>query len=373
MNTNHRTRVDWMMIWPALIRFEIIQFLIIVSRKLLRLVPVIGWCFCWIAVFLERSWDIDKSVLIDMIKILSSTTVEPRSLFLFFPEGTDLWEKSIASSNKYADKNGLTHYKYVLHPRTKGLKTIINVLNENLFAICDATIGYVDYTKDERCNELFLAAGRYPKEVLFYFETFTLDDIIKQYKEKYGVDSGDDDQKEREYTMQSYMDNDGWYEPSPYVPKNERMQFVDIMDKYHDVDTEQIRDTEMEIINNAIDDFIKKSFERKEIRLKEWYENGKWIEDEKYKIEYNFIPRSDYIIALIMFVVQCIGFIWLWKNMRWYIWLICAAHIIFSIGDTVGKIIRSHREWVCELEKQRKTQRKHKKHNKLHDNISKEE
>lgn len=43
-----------------------------------------------------------------------------------FPEGTDLNDWGVNSSNSFADKNGLPRYKYVLHPRVTGLAHLVH-------------------------------------------------------------------------------------------------------------------------------------------------------------------------------------------------------------------------------------------------------
>eukprot|EP01083_Nonionella_stella_P122427 368335_1 len=340
LSMNHRTRLDWMWIWMPLIRFDLIQHLTIVSRKYIRFLPVVGWVFCWFGLFLERNWAKDKQNFSSMIKVLGSTIIQPRNIFCFFAEGADLWHKSIAHSNKYAAKSKLPEYKHVLHPRTTGFVQMVAELNENLFGILDGTVAYVDFMKGERMNEVTLLQGRYIKDVCFYFEFYTFDDVIKQFKQKYEKD---------EFTLQSYLDKP-FYVPSSYVTQKERQQFVDMMDHG---DKEQ-----REELDHVIADFLKKSFEKKELRLKEWYENGKWMEDDKHKIDYSFIPRSQYVWALGMFVINVIAFVWCWNNMRWYIWLMCVLHTVMSLTDFVGKIVRSYRPWVDQMEKERKEKKK---------------
>eukprot|EP01084_Bolivina_argentea_P106025 189860_1 len=330
ISMNHRTRVDWMMIWVVLVRFDIVQYLVTVARMLLRFLPIIGWVFAWIGIFLKRNWVIDKPILLNMIRVLGSRFIQPRAMFLFFAEGTDLWQKAIKHSNKYALKSNLPKYKYVLHPRTRGFVKIIQELNDNLFAILDITIGYVDFVPGERCNELLLAQGRYCKQVFFYIETFTVDDIIEQHKNDL---------------------NKPFYKPCEYVKKELRQKYIQILDGENKQD--------IQMVDNAISDFVKKSFEKKEMKLKQFYENGKWFQNVA-KIDYNFFPRSHYFIALCVFFVHLIGFVWLWNNMRWYIWLACCVHVVASLTDAVGRIIRSYRPWVDKMEKANKEKLKKK-------------
>ena len=293
----------------------------------------------------------------DMIRVLSSTAVQKRSTFLLFPEGTDLWPKAITKSNQYADKHSLRRYQYVLHPRTLGFTSIIKEMDHNLFCINDITIGYVDFEEGERCNEALLAGGRFPKSVHFYVETYTVDDIVDQFQEHYSskaaADSGSDyDSKtesdgdeQTEFSFGSFAENDR-YIPSAYVPLKERSR-----QKW----LKQIQTKEgVELVYNALTDWTRKSFEVKEERLQDWYQNGRWIEDERYKIDYSFVPRSHYVVAIVLYIFQGALLVWLWKNARWYIYIVIVLNIIFSVDDTVGKVIRSYRGWVNEMESQQK-------------------
>jgi len=337
ISMNHRCRSDWMMIWLVLVRLELIQYLIIIARKLLRFVPFIGWVFCWVGVFLERNWSIDRSILLDMIKVLGSRMVEPRCVWLFFTEGTDLWHVAIAKSNAYADKHNLPHFKYVLHPRTKGLVQIVHELNENLYGVLDATIAYIDYAPHERFNEFYLALGRYPKAVYFYFEFVTIDDMVRHYRDKSVLDGS-----------------------SAFVPLSQRQKFVRTLDGDHEGTQSE---EQIEVLDNAIAQWLKQSFQRKEQRLTQWYEHGRWLEDEPHKIEYQAVPRSSYAIALAIFAVHVVAFIWVWNNMRWYVWLSFVIHTFFALHDTAGKMYRSYRPWVERMEKENKNKNKNKKMN----------
>ena len=106
----------------------------------------------------------------------------------------------------------------------------------------------------------------------------------------------------------------------------------------------------VELVENALTDWMRKSFEVKEERLRDWYENGRWIEDECYKIECLLIPRSHYAVVIVLYILQATLLVWLWRNARWYIYVVIVVNVIFSVYDTVGKVICSHRGWVDEME-----------------------
>ena len=346
LQMNHRARVDWMMTWAALQRLDLIQYLVIVSRMLLKYIPVIGWAFNWCGILLHRDWEIDKDILLPMVKVLGSPLIQPRFILLFFSEGTDLWQKAIAASNRYADKYNLQRYKYVLHPRTKGFVEMVHQLKENLFAIMDATIAYTDYTEGERCNELMLLCGRYPKEVFIHFEIFTVDDIMDQFQEHY-ANADDDDDEKGQYALGSYQQRDD-YIPSGYVVVEERQRFVQCF-------LEDADENGMEIMDHAIEDWIKNSFVKKEKRLRDFYENGRW--NEEHKIKYAHIPRSAYIITCIYHFVHLLGWIYLWNRCVWLIGLMCVVNMILTYFDVVGQIIRSYAPVVDAMDVKEKLKR----------------
>merc|ERR1719203_2772768 len=81
---NHRSRIDWMMVWMLLPRFEVAHCIVFITHVFNRYLPVIGWLGCWCAIFLRRKWADDRVQLLAMIRVLSSKLIQPRSVFLFF-------------------------------------------------------------------------------------------------------------------------------------------------------------------------------------------------------------------------------------------------------------------------------------------------
>lgn len=51
---------------------------------------------------------------------------------LFFPEGTDFTANTKARSDKFAAKNSLEPYEYVLHPRTAGFSFLVEKMRESM-------------------------------------------------------------------------------------------------------------------------------------------------------------------------------------------------------------------------------------------------
>ena len=79
------------------------------QKKKVRKAPFFGWAAQHIGIFLSRRGD-DLEKLAFFTKIWTQYVCQ--SFILFYPEGTVLWEQSIAASNRFADKQGLPRYKY---------------------------------------------------------------------------------------------------------------------------------------------------------------------------------------------------------------------------------------------------------------------
>lgn len=54
---------------------------------------------------------------------------------LLYPEGTDKCPLATERSRKYAEKNQLPHYEYVLHPRTTGFIHMVQNMRKGLYSI----------------------------------------------------------------------------------------------------------------------------------------------------------------------------------------------------------------------------------------------
>lgn len=174
--SNHRTRLDWMYIWSLCFRFNIISTLKIVAKADMRNMPLIGWTMQMFGFFfLQRDWAKDEEYLSEAIDSYtqSDSSISP----LLFPEGTDLHPKARDASNDYARKNKLPEFKYVIHPKSKGMNYLLNGLRSCNPVLMDVTIGYIDSKPGERPNEKALLAGRFPKEVLFFVKYYEVKDI----------------------------------------------------------------------------------------------------------------------------------------------------------------------------------------------------
>ncbi|KAL4167337.1 hypothetical protein KRP22_012823 [Phytophthora ramorum] len=167
--SNHRTRIDWMLLWSVAWRTRTLHQLRIVLKAPLRKIPIFGWAMQhFIFIFLQRRWADDQVNLRKLLPFL--TSAEPEASYLLFPEGTDLSESNLDKSAVFAEKNGLPPRQYSLYPRTTGWTFMFPLLRSQLTAVYDVTMFYVDYAANERPSETSLLTGRVPRMIHFYLE-----------------------------------------------------------------------------------------------------------------------------------------------------------------------------------------------------------
>ncbi|CEG42495.1 lysocardiolipin acyltransferase [Plasmopara halstedii] len=166
---NHRTRIDWMLLWSVAWRTRTLQILRIVLKAPLRKIPIFGWAMQhFIFIFLQRHWADDQVNLRKLLPFFSS--LEPETSYLIFPEGTDLSECNLEKSAIFAKRNGLLPRQFSLYPRTTGWTFMFPLLSSQLTAVYDITMFYVDYALNERPSEASLLSGRMPRMIHFYIE-----------------------------------------------------------------------------------------------------------------------------------------------------------------------------------------------------------
>ncbi|TDH72166.1 hypothetical protein CCR75_000993 [Bremia lactucae] len=166
---NHRTRIDWMLLWSVAWRTQTLHQLRIVLKAPLRKIPIFGWAMQhFLFIFLKRRWVDDQVKLRKFLPFLKS--VEPEASYLLFPEGTDLSKNNLEKSAVFAKSNGLMLRQYTLYPRTNGWTFMFPLLSSQLSAVYDVTMFYVDYASNERPSEASLLNGRLPRMIVFYIE-----------------------------------------------------------------------------------------------------------------------------------------------------------------------------------------------------------
>ncbi|TYZ59549.1 hypothetical protein PybrP1_009582 [[Pythium] brassicae (nom. inval.)] len=189
---NHRTRIDWMLLWSVLLRTRTLDRVRIVLKAPLRALPVFGWAMQhFVFVFLQRKWADDQRNLATLLPFLART--EPETSYLLFPEGTDLSPANAAKNAAFAETRGLAPRRHSLYPRTTGWAFMFPLLRANLRAVYDVTLFYVDHAAGERPSELALLAGRTPRTLHVYIERVAIDDVGGRSGDK----ADDDDEAAR--------------------------------------------------------------------------------------------------------------------------------------------------------------------------------
>ena len=144
---NHRTRLDWALLWPVARRAGVLHAVRIALKASLRMVPFGGYAMqLGRFLFLHRKYEIDAPYIGPMLRVMAGEPTEYYS-FLIFPEGTDLHPGGITKSDAYAAQHGLERRVYTMHPRSRGFQLAIQTLRgaaRPLQHVCDATIAFSD-------------------------------------------------------------------------------------------------------------------------------------------------------------------------------------------------------------------------------------
>ncbi|CAH1724168.1 unnamed protein product [Aphis gossypii] len=174
---NHRNRLDWNFLWGGIYYSSKppAHKLKMVLKSAIRHVPFAGWVMQLSGfLYIHRRWDHDQSSMEKQLKYFRD--VNDTHQILLFPEGTDLSPNNIIRSNKYAEKNNLPSYKYVLHPKTTGFVFLADTMRKNnqIKAVYDLTIGYPDLIPQSEMDAL---RGVFPKSVHFHIKRYDEADL----------------------------------------------------------------------------------------------------------------------------------------------------------------------------------------------------
>jgi len=161
--SNHKTRIDWFMLWMVFNELDLNSRLLIVMKEEIRSFPIMGWAVQFCAIFLKRNRVDDCT----MVKSFLEATREHRSneVVLLFPEGSDLSKGNLEKNTQRAKKLGLTATKYTLLPRTTGFEWFVKY--GGFDHIVDLTL---EYDSDVRIGEEHILAGKYPKGILCHIQ-----------------------------------------------------------------------------------------------------------------------------------------------------------------------------------------------------------
>ncbi|CAJ0589515.1 unnamed protein product [Cylicocyclus nassatus] len=183
MIMNHRSRLDWLYFWNALFKMDpwLCTSEKIVLKGILKYVPGAGWAMaCNSYIYLDRSFDTDETRLNNILDYYARCGFNYQ--ILFYPEGTDKCPLATERSRKYAEKNELVHYEYVLHPRTTGFVHMIQNMRRAGYidSIYDVTIGYNDCIVQSEVH--FAAYGVCPKDVHYQVRKIKISDLPEDDK-----------------------------------------------------------------------------------------------------------------------------------------------------------------------------------------------
>ena len=175
--TNHRTRLDWMLLWPLLDRYDLLPTLHIVLKADIRSMPYIGWACSMVRyIFLNRRWEADVAHFTALLRAISGVPDEPYTVLLF-PEGTDLHPSAIEKSAAFAAKTGLPPLTYTLHPRTRGFVHAVQTLRRGARPLCTLYDGIVAFTGVIPQSEGFLIRGSVPRMIEIHMRTARAADL----------------------------------------------------------------------------------------------------------------------------------------------------------------------------------------------------
>ncbi|RHY47656.1 hypothetical protein DYB34_010083 [Aphanomyces astaci] len=223
--SNHRTRIDWMLLWSLGLRTNTLHQLKIVLKDSLRAVPVFGWAMqAFQFIFLSRDWKTDEKALTRLLTHLGRA--RPNSTYLLFPEGTDLAPSSVIKSNQFAATRGLPPRHYTL---TAWFPLFVCWDDNDMTYPCsyDLTLCYVDHkdTKDQRPSEASLLSGHMPSAIKILLERIPIESIpldaasLRQWMD------------DRFAAKEAMLDQ--WYTLQTLPPAAERILDHDILRRAH--------------------------------------------------------------------------------------------------------------------------------------------
>lgn len=179
---NHRTRVDWLFYFAVQARFGSLRRFKISLKDMLRHAPGAGWAIqAANFLFLKRNWECDRIRIEQFLKHFRDMGCCPQ--LLLFPEGTDLQPESLQKSKRFAKKNDLQEYQYVLHPRTTGFTAICEFMkaHNQLEQVLDVTVAYPqNLCQDE--NDI--VNGNIPREAVFTINCFNVEEMQASNEEE---------------------------------------------------------------------------------------------------------------------------------------------------------------------------------------------
>lgn len=185
--SNHQIYADWIYIWCIAHLANAHGSMKIILKDSLKKVPVAGWAMRMLDfIFLKRKLAEDQAIMVNNLERAKKTNI-PMWLLLF-PEGTVISHKTRKISKDYAEKMGYNDPKYVLLPRSTGLRICTNTLDDSVKYLYDFTVGYSglkigDVPEDVYTLRGILLFGHYPEKVHVHMRRFLIAEIPKGEEE----------------------------------------------------------------------------------------------------------------------------------------------------------------------------------------------
>ena len=167
---NHNCRLDWLFLWPFIVRQGTAGRLKIALKEPMKMMPFFGWAMqAFLFVFLSRANRGNDLAHVSALLEHMRRQGDAMTL-LFFPEGTDLSPSNLAKSHAHAEAAGLPKTARTLLPRTAGFMAVVEALGPALDAVYDLTVSYelhptVAASEDPRPSEVWMLRGANPVAV----------------------------------------------------------------------------------------------------------------------------------------------------------------------------------------------------------------
>lgn len=153
--SNHRTEVDWLFFWNLGLRFGCHDRVRVMMKAVIRHAPGVGWAMLLLNFpYVKRDWATDQARI---TKLMAAYSQFSAGVWLaMFPEGTALYDKSLAQSQEFAQGRDEPRWNYVLVPRVKGFELCVQELDPDF--IVDLTVAYPELAQGVRPSPVRMAA-----------------------------------------------------------------------------------------------------------------------------------------------------------------------------------------------------------------------
>lgn len=210
---NHQSYADWIYVWLLAYYFGMDRHLRIILKASLSHVPIVGWGMrAFEFIFLQRRWQVDKANMKTTLERMN-TDDDGGFWLLLFPEGTVICRQTHDRTVAYAKKVGITRVpRYVLLPRSTGLKFCLKELRPRVNAVYNLTVGYSNVDRhgsplDTVTLKNMYARSSPPPQVHMHMERISIEDI-----DEYLVDTSnhndDDDNGDRRRHLRTQTPDD---------------------------------------------------------------------------------------------------------------------------------------------------------------------